>query len=73
MRFHWRRLVVKEYGTPFGWVTILVLMTMYNLWMAGTWDQHRQDIRRLQIILIVAAICWIVAFSLKKTRTIVAD
>ena len=30
-QFHWRRLLVKEYGTPFGWIGVLILATLYNL------------------------------------------
>jgi protein-S-isoprenylcysteine O-methyltransferase Ste14 len=73
MRFHWRRLVVKEYGTPFGWISVLVLMTFYNLWMSGQWAERQRDVHRLEIVLLVAAIAWLLAFSMKKTRTIVAD
>jgi protein-S-isoprenylcysteine O-methyltransferase Ste14 len=73
MHFRWRRLVVKEYGTPFGWISVLVLMTLYNLWKSGRWDSHQDDVRTLELVLLVAAICWLIAFSMKKTRTIVAD
>jgi protein-S-isoprenylcysteine O-methyltransferase Ste14 len=73
MQFRWRRLVVKEYGTPFGWISVLVLMTLYNLWKSGTWESRQDDVRTLELVLLVAATGWIVAFSMKKTRTIVAD
>jgi hypothetical protein len=73
MQFHWRRVVVKEYGTPFGWVSVLVLMTLYNLWKAGLWRQSQQQIRELEWVLLVAVIVWFIAWSMKRTRTIVAD
>jgi protein-S-isoprenylcysteine O-methyltransferase Ste14 len=73
MRFKWRRLLVKEYGTPFGWISVLVLMTLYNLWQSGRWSSRQENVRTLELILLVAAIGWIIAFSMKKTRTIVAD
>ena len=73
MRFHWRRLLMKEYGTPVGWISVLVLMTLYNLWLAGTWSERLGDVRRLEQIVIGAVIFWLVAFTLKKTRTVVAD
>jgi protein-S-isoprenylcysteine O-methyltransferase Ste14 len=73
MQFHWRRVVVKEYGTPFGWISVLVLVTLYNLWMSGQWEARLADVRRLEFILLIAAIAWFVAWSMKRTRTLVAD
>jgi protein-S-isoprenylcysteine O-methyltransferase Ste14 len=73
MQFKWRRVVVKEYGTPFGWISVLVLMTLYNVWMSGQWDARRADIARLELILSIAALLWLIALSLKRTRTLVAD
>jgi protein-S-isoprenylcysteine O-methyltransferase Ste14 len=73
MRFRWRRLLVKEYGTPFGWVSILVLMTMYNLWLKGQWTARPGEVHLLEYILIGAVAVWFVAWALKRTHTIVAD
>jgi len=73
MQFRWRRVIVKEYGTPFGWIAVLVLITLYNLWMSGQWNVRHEEIRSLEIVLGVAAVAWIIAFSLKRTRTLVAD
>jgi protein-S-isoprenylcysteine O-methyltransferase Ste14 len=73
MQFHWRRVVVKEYGTPFGWISVLVLMTMYNLWDAGVWRQSQHQIRELELVLLGAVLVWFAAWSMKRTRTIVAD
>ena len=73
MQFRWRRVVVKEYGTPFGWISVLILMALYNLWMSDQWDARLADIRRLEVILLIAAIAWSVAMTLKRTKTLVAD
>jgi protein-S-isoprenylcysteine O-methyltransferase Ste14 len=73
MRFRWRRLLVKEYGTPFGWVSVLVLMTMYNLWLNGQWTARLSDVHLLEHILMGAVAVWFVAWALKRTQTIVAD
>ena len=73
MQFRWRRVIVKEYGTPFGWISVLVLIALYNLWMTGQWSLRQDDIHSLEIILLVTTIAWAVAFSLKRTRTLVAD
>lgn len=73
MRFRWRRLVVKEYGTPFGWVSVLVLMSLHNVWRSGNWVARRPDVQRLELVLLLAMIAWLLAWRLKRTRTLVAD
>ena len=30
-RFHWMRVLVKEFATPFGWITMLMLMSFWHL------------------------------------------
>jgi protein-S-isoprenylcysteine O-methyltransferase Ste14 len=30
-RFHWKRVLVKEFHTPFGWMTVLMLMSFWHL------------------------------------------
>jgi protein-S-isoprenylcysteine O-methyltransferase Ste14 len=73
MQFRWRRVIVKEYGTPFGWISVIVLIALYNVWMSGQWDLRHTDIHNLEVILLVTTLAWAVAFSLKRTRTLIAD
>lgn len=73
MRFHWRRVLLKEYGTPFGWVTVLVLITFYNFWLSGDWRFRDADIDMLQDILIGAVVFWLIAWTLKRSRRLIAD
>ena len=35
MTFHWARVVVKEYGTTFTWMTGYILVVMQNAWLCG--------------------------------------
>jgi protein-S-isoprenylcysteine O-methyltransferase Ste14 len=73
MQFRWRRVIVKEYGTPFGWISVIVLIALYNVWMAGQWDLRQADIHNLEVILLVAICMWAVAFGLKRSRRLIAD
>jgi hypothetical protein len=73
MQFRWRRVIVKEYGTPFGWISAIVLIALYNLWMSGQWGRRQTDIHELELILLVTTLAWMVAFSLKRMRALVAD
>lgn len=72
-RFHWRRLLLKEYGTPFGWISVLVLMALYNVWLDGDWSTRGGDITHLEVILLVTTLVWFVAWVLKRTRLVIAD
>ncbi|HVY79520.1 MAG TPA: isoprenylcysteine carboxylmethyltransferase family protein [Steroidobacteraceae bacterium] len=73
MQFHWRRVIVKEYGTPFGWISVIVLIALYNVWMAGQWQTRLDEVHGLEIVLVVVTMAWMVAFSLKRARRLVAD
>jgi protein-S-isoprenylcysteine O-methyltransferase Ste14 len=68
--FHWRRVIIKEYGTPFGWVNAVCLITLYNLWRADALQPAAVGL----IASMTAVTCfWLAARVLKKTRRLVAD
>ena len=74
MEFKWGRVIVKEYGTPTGWIIGISLVLVQNIWASG------QPLNPAPTAVVVAEACaiaavigWIVARVLKKTRTIVAD
>jgi protein-S-isoprenylcysteine O-methyltransferase Ste14 len=71
--FHWRRVIVKEYGTPFAWIVSVCGITIYNLWRAGALESSRPAVQALLNAIGVAALCWLAAWVLKKTRWLVAD
>ena len=73
MQFRWRRVLLKEYGTPFGWISVLVLMTLYNFWMSGQWQARARDIHSLEKLLGVTFVLWLAALLLKRSRWIKAD
>jgi protein-S-isoprenylcysteine O-methyltransferase Ste14 len=71
--FHWRRVIVKEYGTPFGWVNALCLISLYNLWR---YDALRSESAAMQTLLAAMGLIsmfWLIARVLKKTHRMVAD
>ncbi|MEP7242572.1 MAG: isoprenylcysteine carboxylmethyltransferase family protein [Gammaproteobacteria bacterium] len=73
MQFRWRRVLLKEYGTPVGWISVLSLMTIYNIWESGEWRSNADDIALLRSLIVGACCFWIVAWSLKKSRRLIAD
>jgi len=71
--FHWRRLVVKEYGTPAGWIAILCGITLYNLWSSEMWAQRLDAVIGIAAVVAVTFALWICARVLKKARILRAD
>ncbi len=74
MEFNWKRVIVKEYGTPVGWIIGLSVIVIRNLWEEGDGLSEDWHIVYPVISIVVATILfWITARALKKTRTLVAD
>jgi protein-S-isoprenylcysteine O-methyltransferase Ste14 len=73
MNFHWRRLVVKEYGTPTAWILVWCGIVTWNLWRHGELALHPTVARSLQAIALLAVLGWATVRFLKKSRRVVAD
>ncbi len=73
MQFRWRRLVVKEYGTPFGWVNIIAGITLFNFWNDGEWHARQIEIAIIVWVIAITSMLWFTAWRLKKSRTLQAD
>ena len=73
MQFRWRRLLVKEYGTPFGWITVIIGVTLFNFWYDGEWQARQVEIAVIAWAFALAVLFWLTAWRLKKSRTIEAD
>jgi hypothetical protein len=73
--FRWRRVIAKEYGTPFGWVSAVCLIAVYNLWRSGGGLDPNEEPAVLTLVAIMAfiALFWAVARLMKKTKLLVAD
>lgn len=71
--FHWRRVIVKEYSTPFGWANVLCVVVLYKLWEHDVLRLHRTAEHGLLAIMSLITMLWFAAWFLKKTRRLVAD
>ena len=71
--FHWRRVIVKEYGTPAGWIAALCGVTLYNVWDSGTWSPSSPGVRAVLVVIAVTFAFWLCARLLKKTKVLRAD
>jgi protein-S-isoprenylcysteine O-methyltransferase Ste14 len=75
MKFNWSRVIIKEYGTPFGLVTGLCIIGIVHLWRDSRLDISDSDLADCALIIVWIAVFffWITARVLKKTKTLVAD
>jgi protein-S-isoprenylcysteine O-methyltransferase Ste14 len=73
MEFHWKRVVVKEYGTPFGWISAIAILGLIRLWPLGEDGARRLAAELLVALILVTAALWLVARILKKTQRLVGD
>jgi protein-S-isoprenylcysteine O-methyltransferase Ste14 len=74
MSFRWRRVIVKEYGTPFGWLSGISLLGIWNLWAEDrTWVGDGPYVSMFILIAAAAMLLWGTALCLKKSRRLVAD
>jgi protein-S-isoprenylcysteine O-methyltransferase Ste14 len=72
-QFHWRRMVLKEYGTPFGWLMGLAGLALWNLWRSGQLETRTEVVTTLLTAMLVTVVVWAVIRALKKSRILVAD
>jgi protein-S-isoprenylcysteine O-methyltransferase Ste14 len=73
MQFHWRRVVVKEYGTPVAWIIGIVVLATINLAARPGLQQSQAPILGLAGVVGVAVAAWLFVRYLKKTRRLVGD
>lgn len=72
-RFHWKRVLVKEFHTPFGWITVLMVMSFWHLASQHTLAARHGTARTLIIVYAVLAVVYLTIRYLKLSRRIVAD
>jgi len=73
MEYKWRRVIVKEYGTPFGWISFICVIGAIHLWRAGRLGMNDPAAKMLLWLWIATFALWATARVLKKTKTLVAD
>jgi steroid 5-alpha reductase family enzyme len=67
MEFNWRRLIRKEYGATFVWVTTLLALLAWQSYSIHGWPAAQPTIRFLTALWIPVPLAYITARSLKKS------
>ena len=70
MKFHWARVVVKEYGTTFAWTVGFILVVMQNAWLSGNYAGSSPLIISLWIALGLVVVAFLISRYLKKREII---
>lgn len=74
MDFKWRRVIVKEYGTPFGWLSFIYILALWHLWKPAHSFAGHEILRDCVLAAMVVTIAlWATALHLKRSRRLVAD
>ena len=73
MTFNWRRLLVKEYGTTYAWITVMILLIVKNQYIRDGHELHGPAIWFSSFSFVAATIFYSVVRYLKKTRRLVGD
>jgi protein-S-isoprenylcysteine O-methyltransferase Ste14 len=72
-RIHWRRLIVKEYGSAFAWMTAAILLMLRNYWVRYDYVQHPLFGWALAAGLLLLLMLFAVARFLKKSKILVGE
>jgi protein-S-isoprenylcysteine O-methyltransferase Ste14 len=73
MDFRWRRVLVKEYGTPTAWVLVWCGIVYWNLRRHGELALYGCAAQCLLVVALLAVAGWVTARYLKKSGRVVAD
>lgn len=68
MEFNWKRLIVKEYATPFVWITGLTFLIMKDIFLDYGYDASKYTLWPLSILSMVVPVHFLLPGILKKTN-----
>ncbi|MFO0854540.1 MAG: isoprenylcysteine carboxylmethyltransferase family protein [Planctomycetia bacterium] len=68
MEFNWKRLIVKEYATPFAWITGLSLLIMKDAYLDYGYASSKYITWSLSILILIVTSAFFTAWYLKKNK-----
>ncbi|MEP9411472.1 MAG: isoprenylcysteine carboxylmethyltransferase family protein [Candidatus Brocadia sp.] len=68
MEFNWKRLIIKEYATPFAWITGLTLLIMKDTYLDYGYEVSKYTLWSLAILSLLVTFAFFVAWYLKKSK-----
>jgi protein-S-isoprenylcysteine O-methyltransferase Ste14 len=73
MEFHWKRLVVKEYQTPFLWMSGFLFLVLKDEYLDWGYEASKNRIWCLCGLFGILTLLFLLAWWLKKTKVLRAD
>lgn len=73
MRFDWQRVIRKEYGTLFTFITSLLGLFALEIYHASGWTGHEPQFALLAGLWLATGIAWAIARILKKKKRLGSD
>lgn len=73
MQFNWRRLIVKEYGATYLWITCMILLIMKNQFFLYGNKVNKNVLLTLSLSFFIVTLLYAVARYLKKSKRLRAD
>ena len=68
MEFNLKRLIVKEYDTPFVWITGLTFLIMKDTYLDCGYDASRYTLWSMSLLILVVTCAFFTAWYLKKYK-----
>ena len=68
MRFAWRRVVLKEYGSTYAWCATALLLLAYDRVAYAGYKKQQSYLGVIALLLFAATLTWAVVRHLKKSR-----
>jgi protein-S-isoprenylcysteine O-methyltransferase Ste14 len=68
MTFNWRRVVLKEFGTPWGWISAIGALTLLNLWRSSSFETNMPLVGTILAVMAIATALWALVMTLKSRR-----
>lgn len=72
-RFHWRRVLAKEYGTMVGWPARWLLVFAWSLWRDGGSGDLQAMLPQFGAIAALLGLFYLSVRTMKKSRRLLAD
>ena len=73
MEFNWKRLIVKEYATPFVWITGLTFLIIKDTYLDLGYEAGKYIMWSLSILILVVTCAFFTAWYLKKGKILRSD
>lgn len=68
MEFHWKRVIVKEYATPFAWITGLTFLIMKDIYLDWGYEGAGYVLCALAVFSMCVTVAFFTARHLKKSK-----